>query len=160
MSDNPYTPPNSRVDECVLPWAQQVRPGQVLTALWLGAATCAEGLVVQIVSRAYDPNVQATGLAIAFQVFLLVLSVWVYYKIYAGRNWARVTLLVLFVVGPLLDAITVLYYEMFLGVVIAMPVIAKVQLIVKVLLDLAILWLLFISPGRHWFRRVSKPLVA
>jgi hypothetical protein len=37
----------------------------------------------------------------------------------------------------------------------AAPAIAKVQMYVGLGLNAAILWLLFFSPARHWFRRTA-----
>ena len=37
----------------------------------------------------------------------------------------------------------------------AAPTMAKAQMFVGLGLNAAILWLLFFSPGRYWFRRVA-----
>ena len=155
MSENPYAPPASRVGDTAPPQAQETRPTQVVVAIRLAAVNYGLGLVGLIASWEYFSKLQATGSMISSQLISLALFVWIYYKIYVGRNWARITLLVLSVLGGLMTLSRVVT-----DLLAAAPAIAKAQMFVGLAINLAILWLLFISPGRHWFRRASKQSVA
>ena len=155
MSDNPYAPPRSSVDDAALPQVTQVRPDQVVLAIRLAAINYGLGLVGILVSWEYFSKLQPIGSLIFNQLFSLALSVWIYYKIYKGRNWARITLLVLFALGSVMTLSGLVR-----NLLMAAPVIAKVQMIVGIGIGLAILWLLFISPGRRWFRRTPGEAVA
>lgn len=155
MSDNPYAPPRSSVGDAAPSQVTQVRPDQIGLAIRLAAINYGLGLVAIAVSWEYFSRLQPIGSLIFNQLFSLALSVWIYYKIYVGRNWARITLLVLFSLGSFMT-LSSLVRELLM----AAPVVAKVQMVVGMGIGLAILWLLFISPGRHWFRRARGEAVA
>ena len=155
MSDNPYAPPTSRVDDTVSPQVHATRPAQIVLAIRLAAVNYVLGMVALLLSWGYFSNLQSTGSLIVNQLFSLALLVWIYYKIYVGRNWARITLLVFSVLGGLMTLTS-----MVRDFLMAAPVTAKVQMIVGLLVNLVILWLLFLSPGRQWFRRASAGPVA
>jgi hypothetical protein len=89
------------------------------------------------------------------QLISLLLMFWIYYKIYVGRNWARITLLVFSVLGTAMTLSPTV-----LNVLATAPTIAKVQALVAQAFNVAELWLLFFSPGRHWFRRSQGGPVA
>ena len=148
MSDNPYAPPKSLVEDAAPPQIQMMRPSQVVTAIWLAVIGYCMGVIVIFLSWDYYSKLQTVGALVWNQLFTVCLLAWIYYKIYMGRNWARITLLVFSVLGALFT---------FSGVVIrvlaAAPPLAKVQMFVGIALNVAILWLLFFSPGRYWFRR-------
>ena len=82
------------------------------------------------------------------QVLGLAFTVWIYYKVYMGRNWARILLLVFSAVGALFSLSST-----FRTAVAAAPQFAKGQMMLGVAVNIVILWLLFVSPGREWFRR-------
>ena len=148
MTDNPYAPPNSHVEDIALPQAHMERPRQVVTAILLALVNYVLGLVVIIASWSYYSTLQSIGSAISQQLFSLVLFVWINYKIYLGRNWARVTLLVFNALGFLMALSSAVR-----SLLMTLPTIAKLQMVVGTGVSLWILWLLFISPGRSWFRR-------
>jgi len=77
-------------------------------------------------------------------VFILLLS-WLVYKISQGRNWARMTLLLLVVFG--LVAIGLRFQRL----TALNPVLSAIQ-VVQTALQCASLYLLFTGPGRDWFR--------
>ena len=76
----------------------------------------------------------------------MAIMFWLYYKIFQGRNWARIVWLVFSLLGLAMMPFT---YKL-LG---AMPGITKLQMTIGCGLTLVIIWLLFFSPGKHWFRR-------
>lgn len=150
MSDNPYAPPKALVDDPVLSQPIMDRPRQVVTAIWLAAIGYGLGLLVMFLSWDYYSKLQSTGMFIGSQLFSLAIMVWIYYKIYVGRNWARIVLLVFSILGGL-----AILNRAVMDLLAAAPAIAKVQMYVGLGLNAAILWLLFFSPARQWFRRSS-----
>jgi len=150
MSDNPYAPPKALVDDPVLAQPTMARPKQVMTAIWLAAIGYGLGLIVIILNWDYYSRLQSLGAFIVGQLFSLILLFWIYYKIYVGRNWTRIVLLAFSILGGLM-----ILNRAVMDLLVAAPTIAKVQTFVGLGLNAAILWLLFFSPARHWFRRHS-----
>ena len=120
-----------------------------MAVIWLAAIGYGLGLISILLSWDYYSRLQqAVSVFIGTQLISLLLTFWIYYKIYVGRNWARITLLVLSVLGTVMTLSPTV-----LNVLTTAPTIAKVQAFVAQAFNLAELWLLFFSPGRHWFRR-------
>jgi hypothetical protein len=71
------------------------------------------------------------------------------FKISTGKNWARITYLVLFIIG-MLPAVPVI-----LGEFSRLPVVGALSL-AQVGLQLFALVLLFTKPGSGWFRKVAE----
>ncbi len=65
------------------------------------------------------------------------------------------TLLVFSVLGSLISLSSV-----FMNIVAAAPMLAKVQMLIGVALNVAVLWLLFSSPGKEWFQKAPQKTVA
>ena len=148
MNDNPYAPPKALVADTVPTQAPMARPKQVVTAIWLAVIGYGLGLIVIFLSWDYYSRLQSLGVFIGSQLFSLILMLWIYYKVYVGRNWARIVLLVLSILGALAVA-----NRAVMDLLAAAPPIVKVQMFVGLGLNAAVLWLLFFSPGRQWFRR-------
>jgi hypothetical protein len=146
MSDNRYAPPTAPVQD-VAPIQMGTRPRQIVWAVQLAAAGYLLGLIAVALSWDYYSHLQPVGRMIAGQVAGVLVAVWLYYKIYIGRNWARITLLVLSILGCL-----GLIATLFTNLVAALPVLAKVRMVVGVGINLIVLWLLFLTPGREWFK--------
>jgi hypothetical protein len=155
MSDNPYAPPKSNVEDAVSPQTPMARPSQIVTAIWLAMIGYALGMIVIFLEWDYYSKLQTIGAFVWSQMFSLSLLIWIYYKIYVGRNWARITLLVLSVFGSLISLSRAV-----MELLATAPTIAKVEMFVALALNGTILWLLFFSPGRYWFRRPSGGTVA
>jgi hypothetical protein len=148
MNNNPYAPPGAPVDDVTTSQASMPRPRQVLLAVQLAAASFIVGLLIMFLTWDYYVGLQPVGQMVATQIVTLAIMVWLYAKIYAGRNWARITLLVLTLVGMLgifSDTAVALYK--------GAPVLAKVWMFIGHALSLVVLWLLFLSPGKEWFRK-------
>jgi len=124
------------------------RPKQIMAAIWLAVIGYALGLIVIFVSWDYYSSLQSMGAFIGGQLVSLMLMIWIYYKVYVGRNWARIVLLVFSILGALAMANRVV-----MDVLATAPTIAKVQMFVGLGLNVTILWLLFFTPARQWFRR-------
>ena len=150
MSHNPYSPPTSKVDDVSLVREPISRPAQIVLAIRLAAIGYVLGLISIAISWDYFSRLQSIGSLIWNQLFSLALLVWIYYKIYVGRNWARITLLVLFVLGA-----AVMLSRVVMDVLIAAPTLEKVQMAVGMAINLTTLWLLFAPPGSYWFRRAT-----
>ena len=155
MSDNPDTPPKSRINVAEPLHLHERPPWHVVMAIRLAAINYGVGFVSIIAFWDYFSTLQSTGSVIFNQLLSLTLAVWIYYKIYVGRNWARITLLVLCALGGLMT-LNGLFREKFTELIAPAPALAKVQMIVGIGISLIILWLLFVSPGRTWFRRVPS----
>jgi hypothetical protein len=106
------------------------------------------GLTALVLSWSYYSALTTVSSTIFNQGFSLALLVWVYYKIYVGRNWARILLLILTVLGMLM-----LSSRIFRGILFAAPAIAVLSTLVSTGITGVNLWLLFISPGRRWFKK-------
>jgi hypothetical protein len=146
MNENPYAPPKARVDDAQAVSPSATRPPQVSLAIKLWAANYCLGLLMLVGYWDHFANLQPAGSLLFNQVFSLALSAWLYYKIYLGRNWARITLLVMAVFGGAMTASGTVR-----GIVSAMPTPVKVQMLVSVGFNCVVLWLLFFSAGRRWF---------
>jgi hypothetical protein len=148
MSENPYAPPSARVDDVVQSGAPRVRPPQIMLAIKLAAANYVLGLVVIFLTWDYYSKLQAPAATIVGQIFGLLIAVWFYYKIYQGRNWARIVLLVFTIIGMLVSLTSIVR-----TVLAQAPSIVKVQIGVGWVISLAIVYLLFLSPGKTWFQK-------
>jgi hypothetical protein len=148
VSENPYAAPKSFVEDALQSQTPMARPAQVVTAIWLALIGYGLGLIVIFLSWDYYSKLQGVSVFIGSQLISLLLLFWIYYKIYVGRNWARITLLVFSVLGAVMTVNPTV-----LNLLSAAPTLAKIQTFVALGFNVAILWLLFFSPGRHWFRR-------
>lgn len=147
MSESPYTPPQANIDP---PPSQphMERPKEIEIAIWLVVAGYLIGLAGVFMTWEYQMSVQSPGQFFISQAIGIAIAIWIYYKIYQGRNWARILFLVLAVLGVLALLLP------FSGDVLnAVPATTKVIMIAGHLINAAVVYLLFFSPGRHWFRK-------
>lgn len=151
MDENRYSPPKAAIEDVVAADAERKRPQPVVLAVQLGAVSYLLGLVVMIVSWDYYSRIQPLTFTLISQGASLAFTIWIYYKVWVGRNWARVTFLVFSVLGILF---------VFNGTVWKMltdtPMIAKVQMVSGAAISIVTIYLLFTSPGREWFRSSAK----
>jgi len=149
MSESPYTPPKAPIDPPSYSGQLELqRPKEVLFAIWLVIAGYLVGWVGVFVTWDYQLSVQAPGEFFLGQAFGTAIAVWIYYKIYHGRNWARILFLISVVLG-----LVSLLIPMVIEILKAAPAFMKVVMISGHLVNLAVVWLLFFSPGRHWFNK-------
>jgi uncharacterized membrane protein YfhO len=146
MSDNPYAPPKAEVEVAERHEAAAERPRQIVWVVQLAAFNYALGLVSIAIAWEYFSRLQSMTPTIISQSFTLVILFWLYYKIYQGRNWARIVWLVLSLLGLAVMPFTYKLLD-------AAPGVIKVQMFIGFGVTLAIIWLLFFSPGKYWFRR-------
>jgi len=77
------------------------------------------------------------------QIFSAVFSGWLYYKIYKGKNWARITWL-----------ITMLLGAYFLGSFFNSPLIpsiSKIHSTISISINIYIFYVIFLSSSKRWF---------
>jgi hypothetical protein len=148
MKDNPYAPPVAPVYDVTPSEQVRARPREVVLAVQLAAGGYLLGLAVFAASWSYYSRLQSPAQLVMSQTFTLILLAWLYYKVYRGRNWARITLLVFFLFGSLF-----IFNRTFLNIISATPALAKANMILGTVINIAVLWLLFFSPGREWFRK-------
>ena len=146
MSGNPYAPPKAEVEVPERNEATAERPRQIVWVVQLATFNYVLGLVSIAIAWDYFSRLQSLAPTILSQSFTLAILFWLYYKIYQGRNWARIVWLVLSLLGFAMLPFT---YKL-LG---AMPGVMKLQMFIGLGVTLAIIWLLFFSPGKHWFQR-------
>ena len=151
MSENPYTPPNARVADVQTEAPLGAPPTQVTLAIKLWAASYCLGFFSIVIYWDYFTNLQPAGSLLFNQAFSLAISGWLYYKIYLGRNWARITLLVMAILGFAMSASGTVR-----SMVSAMPMPIKVQMLLSVGVNFVVLWLLFFSAGRRWFSAAKQ----
>ena len=90
------------------------------------------------------PQISVTSVSFAL-IITIVIYVWLINKVSKGRNWARITFLVLVAVGSIPNLQT-LIIEFNRSIIIGCN--SALQLI----LQFIALWLLFTKPGSTWFK--------
>jgi hypothetical protein len=94
------------------------------------------------------PHLQAMSRSTTFlvctMVFTFAVLALLYWNVGQGRNWARITLLVLFIIG-VVPALLILRSDFQRSAVIA--ILGAIQ----TLFQIYALWLVFTVPGRNWF---------
>jgi hypothetical protein len=146
VNENPYAPPKAEVELVELGRAAIERPREIIWAIWLAVLNYLVGLVTIVIAWDYFSRLQSMLPMILSQVFALVIMYWLYYKIFQGRNWARITWLVFSLFGLVMMPFSYQLLE-------SAPGVLRVQALIGVGVSLAIIWLLFFSPGKRWFSR-------
>jgi hypothetical protein len=153
MSHNPYTPPTSHVDD---PSVASVDPDgdrDVLRAtrlLWISFGVGILGFILEI----FQPDVAGVpliiglvfGIAIAF-----LITWWITAKLEAGRNWMRILLTVLMVLGVVGPLLLWDFYKTAVFAVYATNPIKAVVDLGQYALGIAAVVLLFTPRSRAWF---------
>jgi len=141
---NPYAPPKAVVAEVESTIARPPAVNTAMKLLWVSFA-------LTFVEVALDWEGSVAGDARTFLIFAslgIAITLWLYLKIRVGRNWARITYLVLTVIsGPFV------FIEL-PEIAQRAPIAAGLTLI-DLFLVLYALYLLFF-PGREWFRARSE----
>jgi hypothetical protein len=141
---NPYAPPKAPVDEAPLK-SSGVAPDAVKLAVKLMWVSFFLTFVEMALDWAGTFGEAPLGFLLIFTVPMSALQVWLILMIARGRNWARITMLVLFVIS-----MSLLLMEM-PDLMRRAPFAATITA-----LDLAIAayaFYLIFFPGRAWFRR-------
>ena len=125
------------------------KPSQINTAVNLLWASLAIGFVKSIM----DMQQLGSQASPAFTNFILisVIAVMALFIVFIskGKNWARITLLVLFILGSLPSI------PLILGEFIRSPVLGAFSLI-QIVLQVVAMYLVFTKPGAMWFKKDEK----
>lgn len=124
------------------------KPQSVATAVNLLWASLAVGLVKMLMDFSNLSAVAPAAFTNFVLVFTFALIAFLIFKISAERNWARITFLVMFVIGMLPTL------PLMLGEFSRSPVVGALS-VAQVGLQVYALFLLFTQPGSVWFRKVA-----
>jgi hypothetical protein len=136
VSDNPYAPPKAVVADLATDLLSiPARPR---------AATSATNLLWFAISLgALNSAIVGSLSTLAVSVLILGLFAWLTHKVSRGRNWARITLLVIVVLALPGEFVTLL----------EQPLLAAAISAVICGLQITALYLVFTGDGARWFRR-------
>ncbi len=151
MSDvepvNPYAPPNALVADMPPPRVVSACPASVLWAVRLLWASLALG-AVYIAFRPLRPppsGMSPLGLRAIGLVVILAPWLWLVLKIAAGRNWARLTWIIVAAVGTLWMLISP-------EKVIRLDPLGRASFTIQTTLQLTAMMLLLSPRARRWFK--------
>jgi hypothetical protein len=128
---------------------QENRPDMVSKAITLLYVTLGIGLLRTILEAPRLSKSSSLAFVLFVGIFVLGFTWLIVYKIAKGRNWARITFLILFVLGiplsvvPLLQSLAVNLFSGLLG-------------ICQVIIQVISLVLLFLKPSSEWFKRMKE----
>lgn len=144
---NPYSPPRAAVAD---PDSEPLRtlPRAVRRAVILMIASYALNTVILGLDWRFEASRTPPFAIVVLQVLAFVITVWLAWKIFAGRNWARIVLLVLTV-----PSVPALFADAITTAPRAAPI-AGLDLL-EMGLDIGAVYLLFF-PGHEYFRRRTK----
>ena len=125
------------------------RPNDINLAMKCLWATLVFGFMKLVMDSEFIFSQVEPLFAILIMLIVAVLSAFIFNSISQGRNWARITYLVLTLIGFPMD-VSEMMSE--LG---RSPVIGLISA-VNIVLTIFALWLVFTMPGRSWFRRHSQ----
>jgi hypothetical protein len=145
MNDNPYRPPSAEVAD--LMFADGIaRPPLIHVATVLLCATLGAGLISLTIQWQDLSSQVPIGLAVFTGLFTFALIGWLSYKLWQGRSWARIVMLVMFVVGAPMSLPQ-------LPVIFTRSPIAAGIFIFQTAAQLGALYIVFLTSARHWFTK-------
>ncbi len=124
------------------------KPQSVKTAVNLLWASLAVGLVKMLMDLSNLSAIAPAAFTNFVLIFVFAFIAFLIFKISAGRNWARITFLVLFVIGMLPTL------PLMLGEFSRAPVVGALS-VAQVGLQVYALFLLFTQPGSAWYRKAA-----
>jgi hypothetical protein len=147
--DTRYSPPKAAVAD-IAPEnpAPKTRPQQIVLAMRLVIASYVLSLLSLVINWDYFATLGSVTYAVIQQVLTTAIMVWLYWKVFLGRNWARIVVLISTVVG-----LVVMFSGSTAKLLAAMPLAPKIVMWFGTAVSLVVVWLLFLSPGREWFRK-------
>ena len=149
-NSNPYAPPGAIVADPQPEAAARVRPATVSLAvrlLWIG---CALGvLFILFKPLPLRPGVSASLVRLISLLFFVPFA-WLNFKIAARRNWARITFVVLVIIGTS-------FYLIQPERVIRLSWLDKVNFTLQTGLQSTAVVLLLWPSARRWFKQSSSP---
>jgi len=146
MAQNPYTPPTAQVKDRGPDRAIDVRPKEVIYAVWMLWLSIPLGIPASVYEYqravSQDPNPFVLPFFFAMYAIGMVLNVF----IYRGHNWARLFTLIIYILA------IVSFFALF-NEYLEYPVVPLASNVVVLVLGVIALYLLFTRPGYLWFRR-------
>jgi hypothetical protein len=136
---------NSHVGAPAISTADLKRPAEVLLAVRLLWSSVALGVLSQFLILRHVKFSEDMVYAICDQLVVLAFVALIYYKIWQGRNWARIALLVLSIIG-------LYFYVPMLMRLLVLVTAAGLIGILQFLLQAFAMYLVFTQPGNSWFR--------
>jgi cell division protein FtsW (lipid II flippase) len=154
VARNPYSPPEAPVNDGSPDRPPAQRPHQIVWASWMMWASLIVGIAsLYFVGDVMDETLadfseDERGMARVFMIVALALTaalyLWFIDRMRAGRNWARIVLLVFTLLGFM--------SELTPGESPEMPPAWIAMRMLDVLLQIGALALMFTRPGSEWFR--------
>lgn len=152
MSRNPYSPPDAPVSAPEEP--PRGRPKQILWASWLLWASVLLGFVSLYVSDSLSTSMQDLDeelrdfvrvFLIVFMAVMVALYLWLIDRMRAGRNWARILILVFLLLGVTTDLMP--------GGLLQESAAYAATRALDLVLQVSAVILMFRAPGSEWFRQ-------
>ena len=122
------------------------KPRSVSTAVNLLWASLAVGLLKMLMDSSHLVGMAPGSAIVFFSVVLVALFGFLYFQISVGKNWARITFLVMCVTG-IVPAVSLLSTEFSRSVVVG------TLSLLQLALQAYAAFLLFTQPGSNWFRK-------
>lgn len=122
------------------------RPRSVSTAVNLLWASLAAGILKVLMDLSHLAGMASVTAIVILSVVLLALFGFLYFKISVGKNWARITFLVMGIVG-IVPTIPIVSAEFSRSVVVG------TLSLLQIALQVYAVFLLFTQPGSNWFRK-------
>ena len=149
MERNPYAPPVSTVADPVE--VRSERPKEVTLAVKLLWLSFFLGLISLFFQPAMNNRLQGVAVLIVMGISFAIWA-WVISKIAKGRNWARITFLVLGILGTVFNIVAT---PMMMPLYKAQPVSAAISL-VNFVLEIYTIYLMLTAPARAWFKQPTQ----
>ena len=150
MSENPYAPPKAAVQDVAAAEAEMERPREIKLVVQLAVISYLLGLIVMAISWDYYGQMQSPKATVFGQIFTVAILGLVYWGIYQGRNWGRITWLVFAIIGVI--GLSMAYPKM----AASLPTLPKAQMAIGFAISLLQLWWMFFSPAKRWFQRKAR----
>jgi len=129
-----------------MPTQQLEKPKSVGTAVTLLWASLGVGLVKMLLDLTHMSAMAPAAFTIFVLAFTFAILIFLIFMISAGRNWARITFLIMSVIG------TVLTLPVVLDEFGRAPLVGVLS-VLQILLQVYALFLLFTRSGNAWFRK-------
>jgi hypothetical protein len=147
MNDNRYSPPGAQVADINL--AQGTAgPSLLNVAALLLVGTIASGFVSSALQWQYLRSQATVGFIVFGGASTTILISWLSYKIWKGRNWARILMLVLFIAGMPLS-----YPQ--LPIVFARSPAAAFIFVFQTIAQASALYIVFLTSAKQCFRKAA-----
>jgi hypothetical protein len=145
---NPYQPPKSRVDDVSSARELLPQPTTVLIAVILLSIKLAIDVMVDLTTLQDKPEFARIPLVVSVAIVcaLVLVVVWLIWKINSARHWARITYLIVLSCGFLVFAVR-------LAAGMGEPFQLTIGKLVESLLPIVAMVLLFTPSANAWFRQ-------